>query len=78
MRIKCTRYLECRESSLAHSEKSIIVALVTTTLNKTKLYILLPNVALIKKTKINIIMLEEHILFYTEDMYSKKLNNALK
>lgn len=57
-----------------------MIALVTATLNRTHLYLILQNVTLIylNQNKINIIILDEHTFFYTEDMYSKELNNTLQ
>lgn len=57
-----------------------MIALVTATLNRTHLYLILQNVTLIylNQNEINIIILDEHIFFYTEDMYSKELNNTLQ
>lgn len=57
-----------------------MIALVTATLNRTHLYLISQNVTLIylNQNEINIIILDEHIFFYTEDMYSKELNNTLQ
>lgn len=80
MRVKCTKaHRVQRKLPGTHSEMSIMAALIIATLNKTNLYLLSENIALIKKqNQYNNTMLEEHTLFYTEDMYSKKLNNASK
>ena len=53
LRVNELRHVKCTEKNLTYSERSTMIALVTVTLNKTHLYLLIQNVTHIFEPKQN-------------------------